>query len=384
VYALGTILFELLAGRLPFVAQDPGEYIVLHMQETPPPLASLVPACPPPLHTLIDSMLDKNPERRPAMSAVLRLLRELSTSMGEQASMELDLRKADALRTPIATPSTFEVATAVTQEAAFVPGPGAAAGAGLGRGAARGSGDEKVVHRSSTSLSATSTPSLGERVFGRLRDAGRRSWVRQREVGEELWSLLVRRGKKRRIVSAFVAACLIFAGLLGPFFLGRSSVRRDPPDPEPARPTPAAPVAAPAPVATDRRTQPAPSPPPPPLPASVRTVLFESEAQARAGETAEAMKTLRVALAREPHPQLWSALGQLACRRTKLSVANQALARLPATADDAQAATQPASQWARSELLSTCKAYDILENKAGKLVKVERPRSSSLRIRPVR
>jgi serine/threonine protein kinase/tetratricopeptide (TPR) repeat protein len=68
VYALGVLLFELLAGRTPFVSEQPFEVISAHMKADPPPLKQLVPAVPGALAAFIASMLDKEPAQRPPMS----------------------------------------------------------------------------------------------------------------------------------------------------------------------------------------------------------------------------------------------------------------------------------------------------------------------------
>lgn len=378
VYALGTILFELLAGRLPFLAKDPGEYIVLHMYELPPAVGSVVPGCPPALAILVDSMLDKQPERRPAMSAVLRALRDLSGSIADRGSMELDLRQAEEGR-GTALAADLAVATAVTMEADTVPRPPNASVSvrAATLAAPHAQIDERPAASSSGSLSSNSAPSLGERVLGRLRDAGRRSWVRQREIGDELWSLLIRRGKKRRIASAFLVACLLVAGVMGPFYLGRSSVRRE--SQSSLVSGPAVPVASPPSVPAPSRAEPVregPAAPTPVLPADVSAALAQSEKLLRIGDSNQAMKELRRALGKHPHPALWSALGQVACSKDKLGSANQALGKLPEQ--------RPDSLSARRELLQVCKSYDILENKSGKLVKALVTRSPTLRIRPVR
>lgn len=379
VYALGTLLFEMLAGRLPFIAKDPGEFIVMHMYEPAPSLASVMPGANPVLQALVDSMLDKNPERRPAMTDVLRTLRELSGTMGEQASLELDLRKTDGEAGRALSPSQLVEATAATLESEVVPKPDWLTKPGQtsakGKGAETSSRDEVDSIASKRSQSSTSSPSLGERVLGRLRDTGRRSLARPREIGDELWSLLIRRGKKRRIATAILAGLVLVAGLLGPFYLGRSSVKLERQIGQSARPVPPAVPVPPPPIAAPPPVSP-PSPPEPQLPADVRAALQLSEKLVRIGDVNEAMKGLRRALSKRSHPALWSTLGQLACRKDKLSVANQALAKLPSG--------RPDSDGPRRDLLTICKAYDVLENKTGKLVKLAGARSSSLRLRPVR
>ncbi|WP_309895187.1 protein kinase domain-containing protein [Archangium sp.] len=67
VYALGVVLFELLAGRTPFPSLDPVEVLVAHANEEPPPLRQFVPTLPGGLCAFIASMLAKEPARRPTM-----------------------------------------------------------------------------------------------------------------------------------------------------------------------------------------------------------------------------------------------------------------------------------------------------------------------------
>lgn len=68
VYALGVMLFELVAGRLPFTSTDAVELLFHHVTTPPPHLCDLVPGVPPLLGTFVASMLAKAPEERPAMS----------------------------------------------------------------------------------------------------------------------------------------------------------------------------------------------------------------------------------------------------------------------------------------------------------------------------
>ncbi len=77
VYALGLILFEMVAGRPPFVAEQGGEYIGMHLFKQPPGLNTLVPSVSPVLHNAVESMLHKDPQERPTMAAVAALLKKL-------------------------------------------------------------------------------------------------------------------------------------------------------------------------------------------------------------------------------------------------------------------------------------------------------------------
>ncbi|RJS22533.1 serine/threonine protein kinase [Corallococcus sp. H22C18031201] len=67
VYALGVLLFELLAGRPPFVSNDAIDLISMHIRTEPPPLRELAPAVPGSLAALVASMLAKDPSSRPTM-----------------------------------------------------------------------------------------------------------------------------------------------------------------------------------------------------------------------------------------------------------------------------------------------------------------------------
>jgi len=79
VYALGALMYHLLAGRPPFVGQGVGEILAMQIYETPKSLIELVPSVPAPISQLIARMLDKSPETRPNMGDVARALGSLET-----------------------------------------------------------------------------------------------------------------------------------------------------------------------------------------------------------------------------------------------------------------------------------------------------------------
>lgn len=66
LYALGCVAFELFSGRPPFVTDTIPAMIVAHATEPPPPLSDVAPGLPQPLEELVEQMMAKNPDDRPA------------------------------------------------------------------------------------------------------------------------------------------------------------------------------------------------------------------------------------------------------------------------------------------------------------------------------
>ena len=66
LYSFGIVMYEMLAGRAPFVATNPNSYILKHVQEKPAPIAEVNPnvKVPPQLEAIVMKSLEKNRDDR--------------------------------------------------------------------------------------------------------------------------------------------------------------------------------------------------------------------------------------------------------------------------------------------------------------------------------
>ncbi|APR81149.1 High-affnity carbon uptake protein Hat/HatR [Minicystis rosea] len=64
LYSLGVMLYEMLTGRVPFVASDPVELVHLHLAQRPVPPSALDPAIPPAVSDIVMKLLAKTAEDR--------------------------------------------------------------------------------------------------------------------------------------------------------------------------------------------------------------------------------------------------------------------------------------------------------------------------------
>jgi len=88
VYSLGITLFRMLSGRLPFQEEEPSDLLRSQLRSTPPNVRQFSPDVPRELEELLESMLAKQPIRRP--QSLQRLIR---------AFVEIELK---SLRRPAA------------------------------------------------------------------------------------------------------------------------------------------------------------------------------------------------------------------------------------------------------------------------------------------
>jgi hypothetical protein len=93
IFSVGVMLYELLAGRKPFQADNPTATIMKILRDDPPPLAQAVPGLPPQLLATVSRMLAKEPAGR--FSTAGELAREL-----QRIRMTLQSSGAGAMTTP--------------------------------------------------------------------------------------------------------------------------------------------------------------------------------------------------------------------------------------------------------------------------------------------
>ncbi|MCA9230155.1 MAG: serine/threonine protein kinase [Planctomycetales bacterium] len=92
LYALGCILFRMIAGRVPFDGPDFARIFDQHLEAVPPRLDSLAASCPVSLADLVDEMLAKKPEDRPDSAAIVaeRLKAILDESAAKSVAHPVD------------------------------------------------------------------------------------------------------------------------------------------------------------------------------------------------------------------------------------------------------------------------------------------------------
>ena len=146
IYSLAVILFEMISGRPPFVAEGVGELFAKHMLEPPPSLGALAPGTPPHIVRAVARALSKDIEERFPDMQSLRA----------------------ALNTPDPEPRTAERPSRAIAEGDAPDGHGhGESGASSGGGQARG-----TAGRITTTSSVAGTDGRDEGTGGEWRGSG--------------------------------------------------------------------------------------------------------------------------------------------------------------------------------------------------------------------
>ncbi|MEM9460509.1 MAG: protein kinase [Myxococcota bacterium] len=166
LYALGIVLYAMLAGNLPFDSDDPVKVLRAQIREEPPPLPEGVPA---PLREIILRLLAKKPDERYENAAEVR---EALTA----AHQILDPSSAPA-SVPVSTPGSAPIPVAVAEvptpvvsastptmaeapSAALAAASAAAVASGAAGGAIAGSGPEASPSSESSPAPSAATPQV--------------------------------------------------------------------------------------------------------------------------------------------------------------------------------------------------------------------------------
>ena len=101
IYSFGLILYQMLAGELPFVSDGMGELFDMQMNRPPPPLADKLPGVNPGLAEVIYKALKKDPAQRyQSMAELQRALLAVDTAAPQRAAA-----------VPVAAPAQRETST---------------------------------------------------------------------------------------------------------------------------------------------------------------------------------------------------------------------------------------------------------------------------------
>jgi tRNA A-37 threonylcarbamoyl transferase component Bud32 len=103
VYSLGVMLYELVSGRLPFVSDEPGTLMAMHIMQAPQPITlppQLMQTIPPGLVALIERMMSKDSSARPAMTDVVRELEMLGAATSLPSAPPVTGEAMDAVARP--------------------------------------------------------------------------------------------------------------------------------------------------------------------------------------------------------------------------------------------------------------------------------------------
>ncbi len=108
LYSLGLVLYECLAGRVPFQGETDADTALARLQRDPTPLSRLRPTLPRGLVELIHRLLARNPDDRPASGAAIQAA---LARVADEPPVTIDpTQRAPTPRSPIVRPPGRDVA----------------------------------------------------------------------------------------------------------------------------------------------------------------------------------------------------------------------------------------------------------------------------------
>ena len=120
LYALGVVLYRMLAGRAPFDGSSLVAIAMRHRNDAPLPPSRFNPNCPADLEELALHLLQKNPQHRPASATqVLQVLNGISNNSNGAAALTAPVAEPDnTSAATLATPTSATLASAVATSVA--------------------------------------------------------------------------------------------------------------------------------------------------------------------------------------------------------------------------------------------------------------------------
>jgi len=86
IYSLGLVMYEMLSGKKPFVAETPVKVLFMHLEAEAEPLANLVENLNQDLESLIARAMSKDPDHRPQdCQTIMEELEKIQASMDRAA-----------------------------------------------------------------------------------------------------------------------------------------------------------------------------------------------------------------------------------------------------------------------------------------------------------
>jgi serine/threonine-protein kinase len=109
LYSLGVVLYEAIAGQVPFDSKAQVEILIAHVKEQPRALSSLRRQVPPVLAALIHELLRKNPDKRPATAdLVARRLQAFSQPTSAPGRLSAKLASSETIQLAAAPATASE------------------------------------------------------------------------------------------------------------------------------------------------------------------------------------------------------------------------------------------------------------------------------------